>query len=200
MTFSLPYLRSVNSNVHISTVLLEPIVSRDWFPYYQPVCRPRHVHEYRLTAYSLYAAVSVGLKTEDIIEYLRRLSKTSIPNGIVEFIKVRFVFSCRVVRRVLNATASFGCLSQMCTLSYGKGKLVLKHNRYFVESQFAVSRSFDCMFDCMISVIATILWEYHDRSALVQYWLPTRTAGYPITACIVELSDINCSHGIHLVQ
>ena len=47
-----------------------------------------HLHEYRLTAYSLYAAVSVGLETKDIIEYLRRLSKTSIPDGIVEFIKV----------------------------------------------------------------------------------------------------------------
>ncbi|XP_038044860.1 general transcription and DNA repair factor IIH helicase subunit XPB-like [Patiria miniata] len=75
----------------------------------EPVCRPEHIHEYKLTAYSLYAAVSVGLQTSDIIEYLRRLSKTSIPDGIIEFIK-------------------------LCTLSYGKLKLVLKHNRYFVES------------------------------------------------------------------
>ncbi|XP_030846331.1 general transcription and DNA repair factor IIH helicase subunit XPB [Strongylocentrotus purpuratus] len=77
----------------------------------EPVCRPENIHEYKLTAYSLYAAVSVGLQTSDIIEYLRRLSKTTIPNGIVEFIK-------------------------LCTLSYGKVKLVLKHNRYFVESPF----------------------------------------------------------------
>ncbi|KAL8580801.1 TFIIH basal transcription factor complex helicase XPB subunit [Nucella lapillus] len=76
----------------------------------EPVCRPEHIHEYKLTPYSLYAAVSVGLQTSDIIEYLRRLSKTSLPEGIVEFIK-------------------------LCTLSYGKVKLVLKHNRYFVESQ-----------------------------------------------------------------
>ncbi|KDR10417.1 DNA excision repair protein haywire [Zootermopsis nevadensis] len=75
----------------------------------EPVCRPEHIHEYKLTAYSLYAAVSVGLQTHDIIEYLKRLSKTSIPDGIVEFIK-------------------------LCTLSYGKVKLVLKHNQYFVES------------------------------------------------------------------
>ncbi|XP_071802961.1 general transcription and DNA repair factor IIH helicase/translocase subunit XPB-like [Asterias amurensis] len=75
----------------------------------EPVCRPEHIHEYKLTAYSLYAAVSVGLQTNDIIEYLRRLSKTSIPDGIIEYIK-------------------------LCTLSYGKLKLVLKHNRYFVES------------------------------------------------------------------
>ncbi|XP_002732918.2 general transcription and DNA repair factor IIH helicase/translocase subunit XPB-like [Saccoglossus kowalevskii] len=76
----------------------------------EPVCRPRNIHEYRLTAYSLYAAVSVGLQTNDIIEYLRRLSKTSLPDGIIEFIR-------------------------LCTLSYGKLKLVLKHNRYFVESR-----------------------------------------------------------------
>lgn len=77
----------------------------------EPVCRPKYIHEYKLTAYSLYAAVSVGLQTSDIIEYLTRLSKTSIPDGIVQFIK-------------------------LCTVSYGKVKLVLKHNRYFVESNF----------------------------------------------------------------
>jgi DNA excision repair protein ERCC-3 len=59
----------------------------------------------------LYAAVSVGLQTHDIIEYLKRLSKTAVPDGIVDFIKIS-------------------------TLSYGKVKLVLKHNRYFVESQY----------------------------------------------------------------
>lgn len=75
----------------------------------EPVCRPTHVHEYKLTAYSLYAAVSVGLQTSDITEYLRKLSKTGVPEGIVQFIK-------------------------LCTVSYGKVKLVLKHNRYFVES------------------------------------------------------------------
>ncbi|KAK4876595.1 hypothetical protein RN001_009101 [Aquatica leii] len=77
----------------------------------EPVCRPEYIHEYKLTAYSLYAAVSVGLQTHDIIEYLKRLSKTSVPDGILEFIK-------------------------LCTLSYGKVKLVLKHNKYFVESVY----------------------------------------------------------------
>ena len=77
----------------------------------EPVCRPEHIHEYKLTSYSLYAAVSVGLQTHDIIEYLKRLSKTAVPDGIVDFIKIS-------------------------TLSCGKVKLVLKHNRYFVESQY----------------------------------------------------------------
>ena len=53
--------------------------------------------------------MSVGLQTNDIVEYLTRLSKTAVPDGIVKYI-------------------------QICTLSYGKVKLVLKHNRYFVES------------------------------------------------------------------
>ncbi|KAG1661513.1 General transcription and DNA repair factor IIH helicase subunit XPB [Nymphon striatum] len=77
----------------------------------EPVCRPEHIHQYKLTAYSLYAAVSVGLQTMDIIEYLKRLSKTSIPDGIIEFVN-------------------------LCTVSYGKVKLVLKHNKYFVESPY----------------------------------------------------------------
>ena len=75
----------------------------------EPVSRPEFIHEYKLTSYSLYAAVSVGLQTHDIVEYLKRLSKTSIPEGIIAYI-------------------------ELCTLSYGKVKLVLKHNRYFVES------------------------------------------------------------------
>ncbi|EPX71300.1 transcription factor TFIIH complex ERCC-3 subunit [Schizosaccharomyces octosporus yFS286] len=75
----------------------------------EPVSRPAYIHEYRITTYSLYAAVSVGLKTEDIISVLDRLSKTPIPQSIVEFIRA-------------------------CTVSYGKVKLVLKKNRYFIES------------------------------------------------------------------
>ena len=70
---------------------------------------PAFIHEYKLTAYSLYAAVSVGLQTEDIIEVLNRLSKAPVPESIVSFIRER-------------------------TTSYGKVKLVLKHNKYFIES------------------------------------------------------------------
>ncbi|CAF3986510.1 unnamed protein product [Rotaria magnacalcarata] len=77
----------------------------------EPVCRPEYIHEYKLSAYSLYAAVSVGLQTKDIIEYLQRLSKTTVPEDILKFIR-------------------------LCTLSYAKVKLVLKHNRYFVESAY----------------------------------------------------------------
>uniref|UniRef100_A0A7E4VRH1 General transcription and DNA repair factor IIH helicase/translocase subunit XPB n=1 Tax=Panagrellus redivivus TaxID=6233 RepID=A0A7E4VRH1_PANRE len=76
----------------------------------EPLCRPEFIHEYKLTPYSLYAAVSIGLLTTDILEYLERLSKTPLPDGIKMFIEA-------------------------CTRSYGKVKLILKHNRYFVESR-----------------------------------------------------------------
>lgn len=78
----------------------------------EPVSRPQHIHEYKMTAYSLYAAVSIGLDTQTIIAVLSRLCKTvDLPAGVVEFIRDN-------------------------TLSYGKVKLVLQQNRYFVESQY----------------------------------------------------------------
>ncbi|KAJ3088535.1 hypothetical protein HK102_008529 [Quaeritorhiza haematococci] len=76
----------------------------------EPISRPNHLHEYRLTEYSLYAAVSVGLDTDSIIAVLNRLSKIPVPKAVEEFIRTH-------------------------TLSYGKVKLVLKHNRYYVESE-----------------------------------------------------------------
>ncbi|KAI5284006.1 hypothetical protein KEM54_001651, partial [Ascosphaera aggregata] len=75
----------------------------------EPLSRPTHLHEYRLTGNSLYAAVSVGLQPADIINFLDRLSKTPLPEAIKSFI------------------TNF-------TQSYGKIKVVLKHNRFFVES------------------------------------------------------------------
>ncbi|KAI9818353.1 MAG: DNA repair helicase RAD25 [Phylliscum demangeonii] len=75
----------------------------------EPLSRPIHLHEYKLTAHSLYAAVSVGLDPKDIIGVLDRLSKVPIPDDIREFI-------------------------ESCTKSYGKVKLVLKHNRFFLET------------------------------------------------------------------
>lgn len=75
----------------------------------EPLSRPTHLHEYRLTGHSLYAAVSVGLNPRDIVAFLDRLSKTPLPESISNFI-MEF------------------------TKSYGKIKMVLKYNRYFVET------------------------------------------------------------------
>ncbi|KAG4398300.1 hypothetical protein AAZX31_08G016300 [Glycine max] len=77
----------------------------------EPVCRPESMHEYNLTPHSLYAAVSVGLETETVINVLNKLSKTKLPKEMIKFIH--------------DSTAN-----------YGKVKLVLKKNRYFIESPF----------------------------------------------------------------
>ncbi|KAI3975018.1 hypothetical protein MKX01_005129 [Papaver californicum] len=77
----------------------------------EPVCRPESMHEYNLTPHSLYAAVSVGLETETIVSVLSKLSKTKLPKEMIDFIYAS-------------------------TSNYGKVKLVLKKNRYFVESPF----------------------------------------------------------------
>lgn len=78
----------------------------------EPRSRPSHIHEYAITLISLYAAVSVGLEPDDIIAVLNRLSKTPVPDSFLDFIR--------------NAT-----------MKIGKVKLVLKHNKYFVESSQA---------------------------------------------------------------
>ena len=75
----------------------------------EPLSRPEFLHEYALTVHSLYAAVSVGLVPQDIINFLDRLSKTPLPAEIRSFI--------------LD-----------CTQAFGKVKLVLKHNRYYLET------------------------------------------------------------------
>jgi DNA excision repair protein ERCC-3 len=75
----------------------------------EPKSRPTFLHEYALTTHSLYAAVSVGLRPRDIINTLERFLKTPLPAA---------------VRKNIEDT----------TKSYGKVKLVLKNNKYFVES------------------------------------------------------------------
>ena len=96
----------------------------------EPVCRPTHIHEYKLTAYSLYAAVSVGLQTSDIVEYLQKLSKTSVPEGIIQFIKVWIkIILIKIILVKEKRNFFYSSLFQLCTVSYGKVKLVLKHNR-----------------------------------------------------------------------
>ncbi|PKS10182.1 hypothetical protein jhhlp_001932 [Lomentospora prolificans] len=75
----------------------------------EPLSRPSFIHEYALTMHSLYAAVSVGLSPDDIINTLDRFLKIPLPDAIRQFIKG-------------------------CTQSYGKVKLVLKNTKYYVES------------------------------------------------------------------
>ena len=76
----------------------------------EPQSRPTYLHEYRFTEHSLYAALSVGLLGEDIVRGLERLSKTPVPPAVVEFINRH-------------------------TKTYGKVRLVLRENRFWVESE-----------------------------------------------------------------
>lgn len=74
----------------------------------EPVSRPARIHEYQITAYSLYAAASVGLTTDQILTTLNIFSKNHIPKGVRNFITD-------------------------CTLSYGKIKLVRAHTKFYIE-------------------------------------------------------------------
>ena len=75
----------------------------------EPVSRPSRIHEYQITAYSLYAAASVGLTTDHIFETLQKFSKNYIPKGVRNFITD-------------------------CTLSYGKIKLIRAHTKFYIEA------------------------------------------------------------------
>ena len=77
----------------------------------EPVSRLRHIHEYKLTSYSLNAAVSTGVLPDQIIASLSYFCKTSVlPQNIIQYITTK---------------------TQNC----GKVKLTLKNNRYYVESE-----------------------------------------------------------------
>jgi DNA excision repair protein ERCC-3 len=75
----------------------------------EPVSRPKNVEEYIITPYSLYAAASVGLRTERIIATLDKFCKTPLPDSVIADLR-------------------------NCTQRYGKVKLVLRQNRFFLET------------------------------------------------------------------
>ena len=76
----------------------------------EPVARPEFLHEYKVTPYSLYAAVATNIDTESIVRVLSRLSKNELPDSVATFVRE-------------------------CTKRYGKAKLVLKSNKFYVESE-----------------------------------------------------------------
>ena len=75
----------------------------------EPLSRPMFLHEFALTVHSLYAAISVGLTAQDIIRGLDKFLKTPLPRDVRESIE--------------NSTKRFG-----------KVKLVLKNNHFFLET------------------------------------------------------------------
>ncbi|KAF2721082.1 DNA repair helicase rad25 [Polychaeton citri CBS 116435] len=75
----------------------------------EPQSRTTNIHEYTINAHSLFAAVSVGLTESDIIRDLELFSKTKLPDSFKQFI-------------------------HSSTQSFGKVRLVLKQNRWMIES------------------------------------------------------------------
>jgi DNA excision repair protein ERCC-3 len=75
----------------------------------EPLSRVSRIHEYTITTNSLYAAVSVGLTVNDILSSLEYFSKTPLPDDLKDFI--------------IDSTKS-----------YGRARLVLKQNKFWVES------------------------------------------------------------------
>ena len=75
----------------------------------EPVSRPKFIHEYQITLYSIFAAASMGLGADEIIDVLAKLSKCELADELVQNL-----------RKTIAAV--------------GKLKLILRNNRYFVES------------------------------------------------------------------
>jgi DNA excision repair protein ERCC-3 len=104
------------------SVLNWVVILEAFSPYYQkaydflvaiaePVSRPQYIHRYKLTPHSLYAAVSVAIEPEAIISTLDKLCKTNLPKELVDYVHSK-------------------------TSTFGKAKLVLKNNQFYVESSY----------------------------------------------------------------
>ncbi|EZG45054.1 DNA repair helicase rad25 [Gregarina niphandrodes] len=77
----------------------------------EPVSRPEVIHEFQLTVFSLYAALSMGLTCDELLARLERYSKN--------------VVSPILIAEVRRHGASFG-----------RVKLVLRDRKYFIESSY----------------------------------------------------------------
>lgn len=74
-----------------------------------PCSRPKYVQEYQINPYSIFSAVSIGLKAKEIIRILAIISKTPLTDEFKEHI-------------------------ELCCLSVGKLKSVLRNTKYYIES------------------------------------------------------------------
>lgn len=76
----------------------------------EPQSRPNHIHQYKLTPTSLYAAASIELTTDIILRALQKYSKN--------------LFVPQEVRDII----------ELGMKSYGKAKLILQDNKYYIEA------------------------------------------------------------------
>ncbi|KYN99745.1 putative DNA repair helicase RAD25 [Plasmodium gaboni] len=75
----------------------------------EPICRPELIHEFQLTIFSLYAAISVGITLDELLINLDKFSKNVLPNELI----------CNITKSAE---------------SFGKVKLVLRENKYYIEA------------------------------------------------------------------
>ena len=75
----------------------------------EPICRPKFIHEFQITVFSLYAAISLGMSSEEILESLNKFSKNELDPKLAEYISMHG-------RRI------------------GKLRLVLRRHHYYIES------------------------------------------------------------------
>ena len=73
----------------------------------EPVSRTKMIQEFVLTPYALYAAVTSGMETQDVLKIIAKLSKNLLPKVVYKMIKV-------------------------CTKFYGKMHLILYKHSYFI--------------------------------------------------------------------
>ncbi|OQS54883.1 RAD25 [Ecytonucleospora hepatopenaei] len=100
----------------------------------EPVSRTENIHEYQITSYSLYAATSVGLNTDQISNTLQKFAKNILPKSVKNFITD-------------------------CTLSYGKLKLIRKNHMFFIEAVNESIFEFICNDEIIKGLIAEIFFE-----------------------------------------
>jgi hypothetical protein len=77
----------------------------------EPVSRPEMIHEYRLDKNALFAAASMGMTGDMIIQALNRMSKVPVAESVADFVRD-------------------------WTSGYGKVKLVLRRGRFYIESSY----------------------------------------------------------------
>ncbi|KAI8933107.1 hypothetical protein NX059_009750 [Plenodomus lindquistii] len=78
----------------------------------EPQSRVSKMHEYQLTTHSLFAAVSVGHSSKEIVDRLDKYSKTALSDSIISFV-------------------------QKSTSAFGMAKIVLKQTLSYIESEDA---------------------------------------------------------------
>ena len=75
----------------------------------EPICRPKYIQQFQITVFSLYAAISLGMNSEEILASLNKFSKNELDPKLSAYIAMHG-------KRI------------------GKLRLVLRRNHYYIES------------------------------------------------------------------